>query len=455
MPNRPPALAFFVASVVCAPVADAQAPVQLTTSTAQHQDALISPNGARVAFRSGTTSLGLIDIQSRTEVTLFTSATSSLGNFTWAPTNTGLYFANGSDVRFISNTGATSRSIGTVAGTNVDVWAVNDTESTIFGSRFDQATATSYIFRLASNGATAPVDIYSTLGTISKVRLDASNGFLLFERGQGTPFTPVDFVRIDIAGNNPTVLHTTSGTDNAGSPYWLDTGNNMTFSAVSPNNNRNQILAASTANPTTFYTDRSLVARRPFVARGGSWIAFEAQTPLGRRSIAIMDIAGGGVFFLSADHGLLGINGADLEGGLSMDRAGTRVVFNAEAIPGDPSPQSSMGELRDPIPVRAKLALGQQFTIEMPLAAGFIGAIGAADGFAATPVTLPGFSGQFDLDPATTATVLVGIGPGTATGTYTVPNNSALLGLFLNFQGVRLQTAASGSFTTWGYYQVL
>ncbi len=97
------------------------------------------------------------------------------------------------------------------------------------------------------------------------------------------------------------------------------------------------------------------------------------------------------------------------------------------------------------------------FDMELELAAGELGAVATGVGLSMVgPFVLTGFTGQFDLEIQSppVRTVLIGVGPGTAVKTRTVPSNPALVGVQQFFQGVRLTSKSAGSFMRWGYYQV-
>ncbi|MHC4076894.1 MAG: TolB family protein, partial [Planctomycetota bacterium] len=76
---------------------------QITKLEEPHFDCQISPDGKMVAFRGKGNKIAVVDVGGNKETDLVTGT--SLGNFVWAPNNAGIYFMDGSNVKFVSKSG--------------------------------------------------------------------------------------------------------------------------------------------------------------------------------------------------------------------------------------------------------------------------------------------------------------------------------------------------------------
>lgn len=428
---------------------------QITTSASQHVDAKISADGAYVAFRVANQSLGVVGTSTGVENLSYTSATSTLNSYVWSPNSAVLYLVDGTAVKSTNRAGSNVLNLTTVPGNGVTLWTTNSNGSLLYGARSD-GVGTAFVFSMLSSGG-GLTDVTSAAGVIDEVRLDRGGRFLLFRNWSGLPFTPVQYWSFDLTGPNGLVLlYTSSGTDNVQSGYWLDGGQNIVFTTLSPNVSQLHLGKASAGNPLEMLTDFQYFTRRSYVRPGSAWILCETLAPnVAGVSVAVMPVTGGGQILLEGGRSLFP-NAGSFSGGLTIDDNDDKVALCAGTTATDPNPQIYVASLNRELSVSPRLQTGGTFRISLPVAAAEIGAVAVAFGLTSgAPFTLPGVSGGMLLDttPGNMVSAVSGIGgSGALVGNWAIPANPGLRGFRLFCQGVRLDLNLNGSFTRWGHF---
>jgi hypothetical protein len=256
------------------------------------------------------------------------------------------------------------------------------------------------------------------------------------------------------------LLYTSSGTDSVQSGYWLDMGQHIVFTTLSPHIAQLHLGRAAAGSPLEMLTDFAYFTRRSFVRPGSAWILCETLAPnVAGVSVAVMPVTGGGEVLLEGGRQLFiaGTNSGSLSGGLTMDTADNKIAVSAGTSASDPQPQIYVASLDREIRVTPRLQTGQTFRVDLPVNAGELGGVAVSFGLTSgPPFTLPGVTGGLLLNTApgqmASAVSGVGTGSGPLSGTWTIPANPGLVGFRLFFQGVRLDLNLNGAFTRWGHY---
>jgi hypothetical protein len=314
-----------------------------------------------------------------------------------------------------------------------------------------------HIFTLAASGATPPQDIFTAASVVDEVQVDPSGSYLLFRTWAGIPFSPVTYGRVDVNGGGAMQIWAAGANDNAQAASWLDNGQTIVVMLISsrPGISNWHLGRVALGGSLEMLTDVTLFNRRPFVRRGGSWIVFEAFNP-DRQGITVglMPQDGGGLVMLGSGQPLYP-NGGLLTGGLSIDTAERTVALCAGTSSSDPTPQIYIATVGQEVRIQPRIQTGSPFTVELPVAAGELGAVAVSYGLSSgAPLTFPGLQGGFVLDPGAVGTLLLGVGTGgPLTANYQVPANPRLVEFRLFFQGARVGNTGGG-FTRWGYLQI-
>lgn len=413
---------------------------EITAKPEVHENAKISPDGTLVAFL-GPMKLAIVPFIGGTEATIVPNIT--VTSFVWANGSTGLYYVDGSIVRFIAKGGGNPSTIGTVPGTRQTVWSVDATDARVYGTRFDGATQRTHVFRLNTNGMSAPVDLFNSLGELTEVQLDPTGTKLLYRETAPQPFQPVEYWSFDLATATKTTL---TGQIVAGNPTganWIDNGQAIVFSWIDPISSRFQVARVGASMTPELLTQGSLTHRYASVSGDGKWIALQGQNAFGGIGPAVIRVAGGGIVALEPDATSFVFKGAP-----TMDAAGQRLAFAASKNAAQS--QIYAVTLDRELDVRPRPVLGQMFTIEMPLQpTNEAGAVFMTAGLLAAPFPFAGLVYGFALDP--TIMVQVGVrnaGQGNVVTNLTVPMDATLQGASVFVQGIRLvNSMLQGDFT--------
>ena len=422
---------FLLAILALTTVASAQqsrAIRQVTQVAEAHTDAKISPDGTVIVFR-GPSKLAIVSYNGGTESTLVSS--SALGDFLWSPLGTGVYFIDGANIRFVSRTGGNPVTIATLPGQNHRLWSVDAQDQYLYGSRSNAAVPDYRLFRVRTNGATAPVDIViNAVDAVDEVVISRDSSKIAYRAYQPVPFTPRDYWMANADGTNSTRITTPSVNGDPGSMGWLD-ANTLGFAAVDGlpkifRTTGSGAVEALTASP----------ARNCSISADGRWIVMEAQFPTGIVP-AVMRTTGGGMI-------PLGRNGSYIfRGPPSIDAAGRRVVFAGQPL-GAPFAQVFAVELDREIEVTGRVAAPSTMNVLMPAQAGEAGATFLALNQSTVLFPLFGWNYGLAVDPTFVLVLTSGAGPQSLN--LPIPNDPTITGFQFWIQGLRFQ-GALGDFT--------
>lgn len=422
----------------------------LTATSDTKSEARISPDGNWVAFR-GASRLGVVPFSGGSDVNLITGP--NLGDFVWAATSSGVYYLENSQVRFVSRTGTSGQLVGTIPGQSARLWCVTDTDTYLYGTRYDPVAFTYVVFRLKTDGTTAAQDLLSSAYLLDAVRYTPARGGKILYRSQAiVPFAPREYFRADANGANPVSI---TGGAILGQPDFADFtdgGDTIAFSWISTVSNTAQLASFALGQTAArALTDKPKLHRRSAVSEDRLWIAHEAQLYVGGpMSLGIVPADGGGVVLLDPTRTFI------FNGPPSVSRAGTRIAFTGLGT-GGTVPQVHGATLDRELRVRPRVEAGQPFTVELPAIQGELGGAFFSASVLGTPVTLPGFHGAFALDPLTLIQVLSGTGSGTdpLRVTIPVPGDPSLVGQEFYLQGARYDLPRGvGDFTRYAAFQV-
>jgi hypothetical protein len=132
--------------LAAAATAQLQQFTSITNSNVAHEDAKICTDALHVAFRTGTTSLGIVDIAGVAEATLYTSPTLSLTSYVWSRDSAVIYFSDGNQILRVPIGGGAATPVATVAGSNVRLFCIDPTGTLLYGTRKDTAGPNAYLF---------------------------------------------------------------------------------------------------------------------------------------------------------------------------------------------------------------------------------------------------------------------------------------------------------------------
>ncbi len=431
--------ALVLATVAAAPASAQRRVIQITTASEVHMNAKISPNGNLVAFQ-GPGKIAVVSYLGSAETPI--ASGSNLGSFLWSPRSTGVYYLDGSDLRFVAAGGGSPVTLTTLPGQQLRLWCVDAQDRTLFGTRYDQAASLYRIFSIGTNGANRTDIVFSVQG-LDDVRLDPSDTKILFRNHDfSTPFSPREYFSADRSGANQVSL--TGGPINGNPDYgdWVDAGQSIAFTLTSPVSffpHLARIGPASTA--IAMLTEGTSLRRFSAVFPDRKWIAHQAAWA-GGIGPAILPPDGGGLVVLSAEDPTTYAFGSPP----SVDASGTRVVF-AASVNGQLA-QIYRVELDRELRIFPRVQIGQGVTVELPIAANEVGAAFISAGLLPQPFRLLGFTYGLALDPTVLVTALSGSSAsGKLAVAFPVPNDVSMVDQTLYFQGIRVRTPTTGDFT--------
>ena len=415
----------------------------LTTAGEVHQDARISPDGQYVVWK-GPNKLGIAPFSGGAETPLVASST--LGDFLWAPTSSGIYYLDGTTVKFIARAGGVPKTLQTIAGGQQRLWCVSPNDALLYGSRYDTTTSQYAIYTLATSGTSVPKDLITSALALDAVRIDPTNQKMLYREYVAVPFSNREYWRADKDGKNP--LSLTGGPVGGQIDHadFVDAGTTIVYTTISPNTPSFQLARLVAGNTTAvLLSEAPGLHRRSAVSGDQKWVIHEALTPPTQGTqVAILPPDGGGLVILDPSKTFTFTSNP------STSSTGLRVAFSGTdtSVPGATS-QVHVAELDRELRLFPKLELGKVFQMALPLASTELGVIFVGAGLAATPITLPGFLYTFDLNLSAFVSVIAGPGTGgLLQAALPLPNDPALAGQDLFWQGVRIEPVPqTGEFT--------
>jgi hypothetical protein len=440
---RTSAAALAAAAFVAAPEVGAQQRplLDLSTTSVACQDASISPDGQFVAYRSGS-ALTVDRVGGGAAQVVVTST--NLGPFLWSPAGGTLYVLDGNQVVAASRSGGGATNLGGVPGQSVWLWDVDSTNSFLLGTRFDPSTQEYHVFRMATAGGQAPVDLVTSQDELSDVDLDPTDSWLLFLQRAPTPFAPYFLMRSAVDGSGITDMRGAPLGVVAQGPQWIDGGDRAVLVGPTALGSL-QLLRVDRLTQSATPLTWAFVHQRPTVSADGAWVVLATVDGVGGTGPALVPVEGGGEVLLYTGEAF------SYAGSPNLDSRGTAVVFSARRAsnPGENARvfQATLdGELR----VHPRAEIGAVVLFDLPCSTSEFGAV--LLGQRSAPFALSGIAFDYDLGPAF---AILGLGAGRSTGPLTfplpIPFAASLQGLVIDFQGLRYSPAAqSGEWTRSG-----
>jgi hypothetical protein len=433
----------------------------ITSSAVAHEDAKICTDALHVAFRTGTASLGVVDIAGVAEATLYTSPTLSLTSYVWSRDSAVIYLSDGNQILRVPVGGGAATPVATVAGSEVRLSCIDPTGTLLYGTRKDTGGPNAHLFQVPAAGGT-PTDVVNRAGNIDSVDIDETGQYVLLRQWSGASAVPATFERYDAVANASLPMITVNQL--ALSAHWITAGSFFTVampSAAHPFGS--QIARIAATGTVDFLVDEGFTAKRPYFPGTGEEIVFETDDPLfpGGTAVGMVPNHGGAVIFTCAGQPLfVNVQNGVVQdtGGLTVDPAITKIALCASTWLWQ-TPQIFVADIDETLHVHQKLQIGGTFQIDANVGQGVIGAAAVANGLTTgLPITLPGIANSLWLDPTPGNLAIVLSGVGTAAGgvggNYPIPFNPALRGLRLWVQALELDQTFTGSFTHFGYFRV-
>ncbi len=455
--NRYPIV--FVSAVLAALVVSASLPCQrqvkqLTKRKEPHFDAQISPNGTLVAFK-GKQKIGIVDVGGNKETDVATGT--GLGSFVWAPNNSGLYFLDGTTVKFVPKNGGTPSTIGTGKGTMI-LGCVDRTDKAIYGTRRD-SNGNWYVFSLATSGSASPQDIVSIASNhwVEGVCVDFANKKLAYFVSLQGVHKPKDLLVADVDGKNEKSWSGGQKLQPATRNLaWADAGTTVVFTTIVGNPQITWQLARLTAATTTpqYLTGAPRNHQRSATSGNLSWIVMEAETVGSRKVPAVIPSAGGGRVPLEPERDWV------FQGDPSMDLAAKKVAFAASFL--DEMKKLTISqvyliELDREVVVTPRAVPGGNVDIKLPVEKGERGMLFLSIGLIQKPVPIVGFTYGIAINTNAMALMLTGVGDGNGPlqlKNVAVPNDSKLTGVEVFLQGIRSPDGRTGDLTRYVELQI-
>jgi hypothetical protein len=415
-------------------------PVQIISRSAEiHRAAAISPDGTLVAF-AGSGRIGAVDIGGAADRTLVSSAT--LGTFVWAADSTGVFFVDGTAVKFVGRNGGNPVTLSTPAGSAVWLWDVSPDNRVLYGTRYDPGPMMFHLFTLGTSGTSSAMDRLSSFDSISDVRLDPSRAYLLFRSAPNMPAAMVSYWRVDVDGRNPIDLFGQPVGTFGASGRWLDAGDTIVFDGVIPGvglqllrlNRTRQLL-----EPMTSFSAH----QRANLAGDQSWLVLESVDGIGGNSPGLLPPDGGAVVQLSFGTAY------QYTSSPTIDAQGRFVVFSASRMlpMGSENAKIFKITLDRELRIHPRAEIGRAVSMELPVASNEWGLIMLSGGMSTTPFTIPGIADEFWLDASFSILQLAPPTGGLVTFQLPIPAIPQLRGIRLFTQGARVNpTTTTGDF---------
>ena len=417
----------------------AQRPVRMLTSSLEvHQDPRLSPDGLTVAFRAPG-KIGAVPSVGGPERLLVQS--SVIGDYLWAPTSTGVYYIDGTSLRFVNRNGGASINIANLPGQQHRLWDIDPGDQFAYGTRFEPGPQTWHVWRVATTGSAQPVDIVSSQLVVDEVSVDPTDTRIVYREYFSAPFSAREYWAAPKAGGTPVSLTGVPLNTLPEYAFWIDAAT-IGFAMLSPTTSRPHLTRVGATTPLQPLTEGFELRRRPSISRNRHWIVCEAQLPVGGVP-ALLPANGGGLVYLVTERGYA-MNSAP-----TIDGPGLRVAWCAPDPAMPQQPQIWITELDRELSLTPRAEIGAPFTIAMPIAPNEIGAGFLALGRLPSAFPLPNLGYGIALDPTTTVMLFSGAGgAGSLSVTLPLPNDPTLTGIPFYAQGLRMTPApAVGAFT--------
>lgn len=430
---------------------------QITKANEAHFDAQISPDGKTVAFR-GKQKIGVVSTQGSTEIAVAQGA--NLGGFVWAPNSAGIYYLDGTTVKFVAKSGGAALTIGTGKGA-IFLWAVDRTDKTIYGTRADNNN-NYYVFSLATSGSAAPKDIVSipTNYWAEQVRVDVSGAKLAYFVSLQGVHQPKDLRVANADGSNE---KSWSGgaklASNTRNLAWADAGKTAIFTTLVNGLSYTWQIGRLTAASTTveYLTSEPRHHQRSVVGATPTWIAYQAEVVglAGTHYMpGVMPVTGGGRVPLEPQNTWV------FQGDPSIDGAGQKVVFAASYYDQNnnlTTAQVYLVELDREVVIAPRAAPGAKISMSLPVDKGERGMLFLSLKLQDPPLPIPGFTYAIAIDTNVMLQLLNGVGDGSSPlqlSDISIPNDTTLKGVEVYVQGIRSPNGSNGDLTRYVQLQV-
>ncbi len=417
--------------------------VDITPGLADHRDATISPDGQWVAYRTGNT-LGVVSIAGQAAVTVHTGTVQ--GGFLWSRSSGTLFLAEAGALFSTPRNASNATQIASFGTATVTLWDLDTPGTTLFCTRYEPSTATYTAFRVASSGASVPVDLFSSQDEIFGLRIDPSGQYLLHLERVVAPFSPISVKRTDLAAQSTTDLVPGPLGTQVSDPAWLDAGDTA-LCATQDGLGRVQAVQlerlTGRAVPLTGNAPHSAVRLSP----DRQWILTTSVDGQGGNGPTLLPVVGGGEVMLhTAEPFAYG-------GAPGIDLQARRVVFSARRLNAAENLRIFRLDLDREIVARPRCPIGSVLTLELPANANEIGVLFL--GLRQPSFTLAGIAYGFDLGANFAILTIAAGGAQPITFSIPVPPDPGLSNLLVDYQGLRVDTVAhSAAFTRSGRFVI-
>ena len=430
---------------------------QITKAEEAHFDAKISPDGKSVAFR-GAQKIGVVGTSGGTETAVAQGA--NLGSFVWSPNSAGIYYLDGTTVKFVSKSGGNALSIGTGSG-SLFLWGVDRADKTIYGTRSDNNN-NYYVFSLPTSGSASPKDIVSitTNYWVEQVAVDFSGSKLAYFVSLQGVHKPKDLRVADADGKNEKSwsggAKLASTTRNLA---WSDAGKTVIFTTLVQQTSLTWQIGRLTAASTIpdYLTSEPMNHQRSVVGPNLSWIVCQAGVTVLNKNHqvpSVMPVDGGGRVILEPDNSWV------FQGDPSIDGAGQKVAFAASYYDTNnklTTAQVYLVELDREVVIRPRAAPGGKVSFSLPVDKGEQGMLFLSLKLLDQPFPVVGFTYGVAIDTNLMVQLLRGVGDGNSPLQLTdipIPNDTNLKGVEVYVQGIRSPNGNTGDFTRYVELQV-
>lgn len=430
---------------------------QITKAEEAHFDAKISPDGKNVAFR-GAQKIGVVSTTGGTEIAVAQGA--NLGSFVWSPNSAGIYYLDGTTVKFVAKSGGNPLTIGTGQG-SLFLWGVDRADKSIYGTRSDNNN-NYHVFSLSTSGSASPKDIVSiaTNYWVEQVAVDFSGGKLAYFVSLQGVHKPKDLRVANSDGSNETSW---SGGEKLASTTrnlcWADAGKTAIFTTLVQQVSLTWQIGRLTAASTNveYLTGEPRNHQRSVVGSNLSWIVFQAGVTVANNNHqvpAVMPVDGGGRVILEPDNSWV------FQGDPSIDGAGQKVAFAASFYDENnklSTAQVYLVELDREVVIRPRAAPGGKVSLSLPVDKGERGMLFLSLKVLDQPFPVVGFTYAVAIDTTLMVQLLGGVGDGSSPlqlADIPIPNDTSLKGVEVYVQGIRSPNGNSGDFTRYVELQV-
>lgn len=423
--------------------AQQRALIDLSPGLAEHRDAVVSPNGLWIAYRSGN-QLGVMTIGGQNPVNVYQGAVS--GGFVWATSSASLLLADSGTIYSTPRTGPSLTTLASFANQSVTIWDLDALGTKLYCTRYNPSNSTYTAFELATSGGSPARELFSTQDEVFGLRIDPSGRYVFHLQRAPAPFSPIAGFRTDLNTTTTAAFGPSSLGTVVRDPDWLDAGDNVAVTAQDPVGRLSVVRIERIAQRMVPLSSGTL-HQRTSVSPDRRWILCESVDGLGGNGPALFSNDGGGEILLYTREPFAWY------GSLSMDAGSRYVVFSARRVNTTENARIFRLDLDREMRASPYVAIGFPIALELPATANELGVIFL--GQRQAPFTLFAIDHDFDLG-ANFAILTIALG-GTSpiTTTLPIPNDPLFAGLTIDFQGFRYDGVSSAAqFTRSGRFYI-